>query len=259
MRRLNRKQFLKVIKGEDLEFRINSFSFKLHESVVISDVHLPYDLTLESCKLENLTFINCRFSGDLEIQSSKLESLKFESCQLHSLAINKSDISSIIVKNSTELNSLRIGDNDINKIEITDNPIYELIHLGCGNNIKECNLWNNGDPSKNSFSTKLFLCPERFDSIQVDQMTIDLLHIGTFGEYAHFSLANLKVDIILIEGCSPDLSKVSFKNIEPIDKSGGAIHLVNTAYDQDLFGDAFKAYKDTKIHHDLAEILSLLA
>jgi len=260
MRRINRKQFLKIIKGEDLEFRISPFAFWLIESVVIDNTHLPYDLIFENSKFENLSFVNCHFSGDILIDNSKSKSLTFDTCQLHSLEIKNADVTSLEIKNAYEINGLIINDSAIDKLHLVDNPIYELIHLGCGNSIKNCILMNNGDSAKNSFSTKLFMCPERFDSIQVENITTDLLHIGTFGQYAHLSITDSNAEVVLIEECSPGLSKVNFENIQPLDKEASAIHLINTVFDQELFGQhAFNNYKVTKMHHSPVDLTQLIA
>ncbi|OEK06319.1 pentapeptide repeat-containing protein [Roseivirga misakiensis] len=260
MRRINQKQFLRIIKGEDLEFRISPFPFKLNEPLIIREAHLPYDLFFQDCKLDSLKFINCKFSGDLKLERTQIKSMTFESCQLHDFKINETDISSLEIKNGCEFKSLAIGDSAIDKIEVTDNPIYELIHLGCGNSIKTCYLLNNGDVSRNSFSTKVFLCPERFDFIEIDGVITDLLHVGTFGEYAQLKFKDIHAEIVLIEGCNSDLSKVNFENISPLDKEASALHFVNTAYDQELFGEkAFRDYSLTKIHHDTVNIEELFS
>lgn len=259
MRNINLKQLLKIMKGEDLEFRISPFAFRLVEPATIRDAHLPYDLNFQNCHFENLTFENCRFSGNLEFNTSSTKALSFEACLLHNLEIECADIASLTIKNSFEFRALIVKDSNINELLLKENPIYETIHLGCGNNIRNCTLTNNGAPDKNSFSTKVFICPERFEVIKVKNMTTDILHIGTFGQYAQLSIADVNAEIVLIDGCSALLSKVSFENVMPLDEEASALHLVNTVFDREIFNaEAFKNYKVTKIHHEKVDFSTLI-
>lgn len=260
MRSINLKQLLKIMKGEDLEFRISPFAFRLTESATIRDAHLPYDLNFQNCHFENLSFENCRFSGSLEFVASCTKALSFDTCLLHNLEIEEANIAHLSLRNSYELRALIIKDSNVNELHLEDNPIYETIHLGCGNHIRNCTITNNGAPDRNSFSTKVFICPERFEGIKIKNLTTDILHIGTFGQYAQLSVTDVNAEMVLIDGCSPLLSKVSFENVTPLDEEASALHLVNTVFDQVIFNtNAFKNYKITKIHHEKVDVSTLMA
>ena len=260
MRNINLRQFLKIIKGEDLEFRISPFAFKLNEPAVIQDSHLPYDLNFQTCQFESITFKNCRFSGNLEFVCSNTKNLSFDACLLHNLEVMNTDISSFSIKNSHELREIIIKDSNIDELELEKNPIYETIHLGCGNNIRSCIITNNGVSDENSFSTKLFICPERFEVIKIKNITTDILHIGTFGQYSKLNVDDVKAEMVLIDGCSAELSNVSFKNVMPLDAEASALHLVNTVFDQEIFNaSAFQNYKTTKVHHQKVDVSALIA
>lgn len=260
MRKINLKQFLRILKGEDLEFRITSFSFKIDRAVFIEDIHLPYDLDFSHCEFENVQFNNCHFSGDFQLNQSKSKSLSFHNCQLQNLTIVNSTLNSVEICDSRELRELIIRSSNITSIDVLRNPIYETLHLGCENNIRNCQLLDNGAPEKNSFATKVFICPEKFEIINIERVTSDLLHIGNFGQYAHMQIKDVNSEVVFIDNCSTELSKVSFVNVRPLDKETGAFHLVNTAFDQEVFDDsAFKNYKTTKIHHrsiDPSEVMT---
>lgn len=259
MRNINLRQFLKIIKGEDLEFRISPFAFKLNEPVLVKDSHLPYDLNFRACHFEKLTFKNCRFSGNLEFIDSNIETLSFDSCLLHNLEATGVDIGHISIENSNEFRSLIIKDSNVNDLILLNNPIYETIHLGCGNNIRTCTLEKNGVSEVNSFSTKVFICPERFEVMRIKNLTTDILHVGTFGQYARLNIADVNAECVLIDGCSFSTSKVSFKNIQPRDKEASAFHLINTVFDQEIFGEkAFRNYKVTKTHHQKVDVSTLV-
>lgn len=259
MRNINLRQFLKIIKGEDLEYRISPFAFKLNESASVQDSHLPYDLNFRTCEFESLTFKNCRFSGNLDFINSSTKNLSFDACLLHNLEVLDSDIASLSIKKSHEFRAIVIKDSNINELELEDNPIYETIHLGCGNNIRSCIIADNGISDRNSFSTKVFICPERFEVMKVNKLTTDILHIGTFGQYARLSVVDVKAEMVLIDGCSPELSKVRFENVMPLDKEASALHLVNTVFDREIFSHtAFLNYKITKVHHQKVDVSKLI-
>lgn len=259
MRKINDRQFFKILKGEDLEFRISPFSFRLIEPICVRGVHLPYDLDFTDCEFDNLTFDACRFSGDISFAKTSLRDLSFVECQLHDINVLATTIDCLEVRASSELKELVIKASSINSLLVTNNPIYETIHIGCENNVRVCRVSENGDPKKNSFSTKVFICPERFESMSLLNLTTDALHIGTFGKYARLSVKNVQAEVVLIDGCSAELSKVSFENIRPIDPSVSALHFIKTPFDREVFGmSAFNNYQVTKIHHQDVDVSSLI-
>lgn len=259
MRKINDKQFLKILSGEDLEFRISPFSFKLNEPVNVCGIHLPYDLDFTDCEFDSLIFKNCRFSGNIAFSKSCLKSLFFMECHLHDLNILATTIDRLVIESSSELKELVVKASDINSLVVEQNPIYETIHIGCENNVRMCRVSKNGDRSKNSFSTKVFICPERFESMSLSDLTTDALHIGTFGEYARLTIKNVQAEVVLIDGCSAELSKVYFENIRPLDPTVSALHFIKTPFDREVFGtSAFRNYQVTKIHHQDVDVTSLI-
>ncbi len=260
MRKVNANQFLKILKGEDLEFRISAFSFSLTQPVTVDGIHLPYDVNFDGCDLNELDFSKCRFSGHLSITNSTIKSLSFLNCQHHNLSILSSSVGNLKVCHSSELRALIVKASHINELTVDQNPVYESIHIGCENNIRACLISNNGDIDVNSFSTKVFICPERFEKMVLSNLTTEALHIGNFGEYAKFTVKDVRAEVVLIDNCSTELSKVHFENIRPLNSSVSALHFVNTTFDQDVFGEgAFKDYQVTKIHHQSVDVSSLIA
>ncbi len=259
MRKINSKQFLRILKGEDLEFRINPYPFGVDRTVLVADVHLPYDLSFENCRFKNVIFKNCHFSGDFQMDNIFAKSFRLENCQLQNVSVSNSELNHFTIVGARELRELIIKNSDLNIIEVSENPIYETIHLGCGNNVRSCKLQKNGIAGKNSFTTKVFICPERFDDIEMSNSTTDLLHIGSFGQYAQMKIDNVSAEVVLIENCSSELSKVSFNEIKPLDKESSAFHLVNTTFDQEVFTHSiFQNYKTTKIHHNKVDLADLM-
>ncbi|MBO3700368.1 hypothetical protein [Roseivirga sp. E12] len=259
MRKINVKQFLKILKGEDLEFRISPFPFTLNQSIHVAGIHLPYDLDFKSCLFDDVVFTDCRFSGNIMMSETTVRSLSFDKCRLHDIEIVSSSMDHLTVGQSSELKELTVKSSDINSIVIENNPIYETIHIGCENNVRDCLISDNGEPEHNSFSTKVFICPEKFENITLNNLTTEALHIGTFGEYAKFTVKDVTAEVVLIDGCSAELSKVRFENVQPRDASVSALHFINTPFDPEVFGDgAFSNYKVTKIHHQNVDASSLL-
>lgn len=260
MRIINLKQFLRILKGEDLEFRISPFPFKVERDVVLHNAHLPYDLNFVNCDLSSLTFKDCRFSGDLLFDNTRLDSLHFLGCRLQNIKIEGAQVHELVIDKSQELRQFTIQSSCVDSISVLNNPVYETIHLGCENSVRNFKMLKNGIPAENSFSTKVYICPERFEFISIEDATTDLLHIGTFGEYAKMVIKNVNAEVVLIDHCSPERSHVEFDNIKPLDKASSAFHLVNTVFDHTLYGkSAFGNYKMTRVHHhevDASELIS---
>ena len=63
MRILRAKEFLKVIKGEDIEFRIKPHAIHVKEPVVIDGIKSKCSLNFTSLKFDSIEISNSNFYG----------------------------------------------------------------------------------------------------------------------------------------------------------------------------------------------------
>ncbi len=228
MRLISSKQFFRILKGEDLEFRILQYPIKLGVKLVFEDLVLPHDINFNQSSFDELVFKNCRFLGDLSFHDSKMNQLSFEGCDFKNLIIKASEISSLEVSRTIHVHSIQILASAINELVIQENPVFESIEMGCENNIMSAVIQNNGDVLRNSFKSTIFICPERFDSIILKDNTSEILHIGTIGEYAHFEVDNFQANLLLFSNCNGLSSIVNFERLMPIDSELASVCIVNS-------------------------------
>lgn len=259
MRKIKTKQFLRILKGDDLEFRISPFAFSLDEPVSVSGLHLPNDLSFEDCDFNEVTLTNCEFSGDISIKNSSIRALTFRACKLRDVRISSTSIGDLGLHHSIHLKHLIIKACNINSIMVMSNPTFMTIHIGCENSLRDCVISNNGTAKEEFGYCNVFICPERFESMLLDNTTTDTLHIGTFGKFASFTVKSVRAEIVLIDGCSVDSSDVLFENVQPLEAERSALHFINTTFDQQLFGDkAFQNYSLIKNHRESVDIEALI-
>ena len=73
MRTLRAKDFLKIVTGQDLEFRMGAYAFRLSEDVSLHGVNIAHHFTFSGCKFKELHLDDATVSG----------SLIFENCDLN--------------------------------------------------------------------------------------------------------------------------------------------------------------------------------
>jgi hypothetical protein len=228
MRTINSRQFLKILKGEDLEFRISQYPVRLVDKVKLEDLHFPYDIHFRESVFQELSFRNCRFSGDLSFSGSKIGKLSLRACDFRHLSVKQTEVLQFEVKKSVQAKSVTIGASAINSLVIEHNEVFESIELGCENHIMQASLSYNGDIQKNSFKSTIFICPERFDILKLKNNCAEILHVGTIGEHAQFEVENLSANLLLFSNCNGESTNVALRGLRPIDPAVASVCIVNS-------------------------------
>lgn len=227
-RTLNTTQFQRILKGEDLEFRITQYSLQLSVYSSFEDLTIPYDLNFKDCSFTDLVFRNCKFQGDVNFKECQIRGLKFEGCQFRDVDITGCKVSEVSLLESSEVHKFHIGASSINQLFVERNHIFEAIEVACENNIVNAVIHDNGNSDLNSFKSTIYICPERFDNISLKNNTSEILHVGTIGQYAFFEIDNYNANLVLFSNCNSDSSNVRFQNLQPIDPFKASVCIVNS-------------------------------
>jgi len=228
IRTLNTTQLQRILKGEDLEFRITEFAIQHHATGLFEGLVIPYDLNFKECAFGELIFKNCKFHGNISFRSCTLKSLKFEECQLRDVEVDASATKELQMSDSVQLHKFHVGASSINNLNIERNHVFEAIEVACQNSIVSAHICDNGNSELNSFKSTLYICPERFDSMVLRNNTSEILHIGTIGQYSSFEVENYNANLVLFSNCNSDNAKVVFENIQPIDPFVASVCIVNS-------------------------------
>ena len=148
---------------------------------------------------------------------------------------------------------------ELNQVEISNNPIFQEVSLGCKNKIRNCKISNLGGEETNAFQANVYLCPEQFEYFELKEVSTDILHIGTFGNYARMCLENINADYVVFENCKSDTSQIEIIDLKSRKADQGQIHFVNTTFDSDVFKmNEIKPHFETRIHHNTVDIKELV-
>ena len=222
------KQLIRILKGEDLEFRITQYAIKVSGVVVLEDMVFPHALTFRNCQFDQVEFRNCKFLGDISFKGSRLNRLTFSGCQLKDVDVEKCHTQKISLVNSVQVQKFHIGASDINHIEITGNPAFEAFEVACENNILTALIENNGQSSKNSFKSTIYICPERFDQMTLKNNRSEILHVGTIGQFSSFEIDGYNANLVLFSNCNGNNANVHFQGLQPIDVDSASVCIVNS-------------------------------
>ena len=227
-RTLNTAQFQKILRGDDLEFRITQYSFQLSVFSFFEGITIPHDLNFKDCTFNELVFKNCKFQGDLSFRNTQLKALKFEGCQFKDVDITGCKIQEVSLSESSQVHKFHIGASFVNQLVINGNHVFEAIEVACENNIVNASIQDNGNSDLNSFRSTIYICPERFDNISLKNNTSEILHVGTIGQYSFFEIDNYNANLVLFSNCNSDSSNVHFQNLQPIDPFKASVCIVNS-------------------------------
>lgn len=227
-RTLNTTQLQRILKGDDLEFRITQYAIQYLGDATFEDLIIPYDLNFKHCSFGQLIFRNCKFYGKVSFQNSNLKSLQFVGCELKDVDINSSETKELRLLDSVQVQKFHVGASSVNHLIIERNPVFEAIEVACENSIVNAQISENGNSELNSFKSTLYICPERFESMVLRNNTSEILHIGTIGQYSSFEIENYNANLVLFSNCNGENSKVIFENLQPIDPFVASVCIVNS-------------------------------
>lgn len=255
LRQVNVKQVERIIRGEDLEYRILRYAVNFKQSIVLEGVHISRELSFQDSSLNEVVFKNCTFTADFHLTETRCSSLVFDSCQLNNISLHESVIDILTVKSSKYLQRFSLSDSSINELNISGNSIFETIDVGCGNNVVSAMISKNGSKNEGKDST-IYLCPERFDSILLKGNSSKTFHVGTVGNHSTFKIEDCKADLLLFSNCNGDDAEVLINNLRPINSKDSAIYLVNSKKIEPIEKrGVFSAFQNIKRYDQLTDEL----
>lgn len=255
LRQVSVKQFERIIKGEDLEYRILRYAVNFKQPIVLEGINISRELSFQNSSLSEVIFKNCTFTADFQLTDTRCSSLVFDTCRLNNISLKESVIDTLTVKSSKYLERFSISDSSINELNICDNQVFETIDIGCGNNVVTAKINNNGSKNKGNDST-IYLCPERFDNITLKKNSSKTFHVGTVGNHSTFKVEDCKADMLLFSNCNGDHAEVHINGINPINPEESAIYLINSEKINHLQEQGvFSAFQNIKRYDELTDDL----
>jgi hypothetical protein len=207
MRTLRAKDFLKIVTGNDLEFRMTSYQFQLEDHVLIENVTVKGSLTFEDCQAKSLG----------------IELSEFEKVALQGVRTNR-----FYVRDNRSIGSLNIDASLINELDVSGNHRFDTLHIGCANEIKKALLTSNGFHNGHGDSSHVYLCPERFCHLEIDRLNSGKLEFGTFGEFSKMRVNDVTANEVALDNCTNANSDVVFTNIRPKEQGATKFRISNS-------------------------------
>ncbi len=247
MRSIDQSGFFKILSGQDYEFLINGFSFRMFEDVRIKNSRCS---SAHSLKFGNSRFKSVFFS-DLELNSN----IVFNHCTFETIAIEHSGIQSMQFKNcvidkllvscNKWVNELLLADSQINTLLINDNNKIDQLHIGCDNLLDQAQIMNNGESNANQ--SRFFLCPERFNDIIVNNLKAAHFELGTFGQFSNLNIDNVTADEVIFKNCFEKSNNVQIGDFKPLSKESSIVKISDSYLNSSIFTNDFLSRKSILI------------
>ena len=260
MRSLRAKDFLKIITGRDLEFRMNPYRFKLLEDVNLDNVEVIHDLEFGQCQFRKVTLNQVKLTGAISFTDSQLKCLEITQSDFREIKIKDARMNRLLVKGNTAIGSLWVNGSMINELEVSENQRFETLHIGCANEIQRAVLNSNGFHNGQGSSSQVYLCPERFNHLEVDRLNSGKVEFGTFGEFAHMRVNDVVASEVALENCCNEKSDVLFTNIRPNEEGGSRFKIANSNIGPAVLANSeLKRFKHIQVENSsIAEELLML-
>lgn len=235
MRTLKAKDFLKIVTGNDLEFRMTSYQFRLVEDVVIENVTISHHFSFSNCYFKNLHFENVNVKGALEFNQCEAKSIGIRGSEFNELSVQGVRTNSFYVCGNHSIGTLNINGSLINELDISENHRFDALHIGCANEIKSALFTSNGFHNGHGDSSRVYLCPERFCHLEIDRLNSGRLEFGTFGEFAKMRVNDVTAGEVALQNCNNEKSDVVFTNIRPKEDGTTKFTITNSKIGPEVF------------------------
>lgn len=235
MRTLKAKDFLKIVTGNDLEFRMTSYQFRLVEDVVVENVTISHDFSFSKCHFKNLHFENVNIKGALEFSQCEAKSIGIRGSEFTELSIQGARTNSLYVCGNHSIGTLNINASLINELDISENHRFDALHIGCANEIRSALFTSNGFHNGHGDSSRVYLCPERFCHLEIDRLNSGRLEFGTFGEFAKMRVNDVTAGEVALQNCNNEKSDVVFTNIRPKEDGTTKFTITNSKIGPEVF------------------------
>lgn len=237
MRTLKAKDFLKIVTGQDLEFRMTSYVFRLAEDVSLHGVDVEHNFVFTGCRFKEVHLDDASISGSLAFQNCELKSLEIINSKFNEVAVSDSRLDSLHICSNSTIGSLSVNASLINQLEIRENKTFERLHIGCANEIQKAVLKSNGFKNEQGDRSSVYLCPDRFNHLEIDRLNSGKVEFGTFGEFAHMRVNELTASEVKLDNCCNASSDVVFTNIRPKSEKGTKFSIANSNIGPDVFAN----------------------
>lgn len=235
MRLLKAKDFLKIVTGNDLEFRMTAYQFKLIEDVRIENVAISHHFSFSKCEFKNLHFENVTVTGALEFSQCQARSLGIVSSEFAEFTLQGVRMDSFYVCGNRSIGKLNIDASLINELDISENHRFDALHIGCANEIRKALFTSNGFHNGHGDSSRVYLCPERFSHLEIDRLNSGKLEFGTFGEFAKMRVNDVTAGEVALQNCNNEKSDVVFTNIRPKENGTTKFTITNSKIGPEVF------------------------
>ncbi len=250
MRLLKAKDVLRVIKGEDIEFRLNPYDIQVKEPVVIDGVRSIYSLEFPRIKFNSIVIRNCEFIGSLKFKHLIGDNFSFENSEVGKLGMYNSTINRVSVKDNKKIGELNFDRTSINDLSIVQNRSFEKFHLGCYNNVLRATFSHNGFLNSGMTESSVYICPEQFGEIDIKKLNASRVEIGSFGEHSRLSIDGVVTDEFKIKNCDYSKSQVSLKNIKPMGEHKSQLTIEDSVLDETVLQESeVKKFNDLSIEN----------
>lgn len=254
MRKIGESVFLKIVDGKDYEFLINGYAFEMGECISISscDIASPHNLLFKGCKFKSMALFEVQIGPSLTFQNCRFKDFIIDNCSLKQIEFENCTIERLVFTGNQNLGAVKINSSSIDYFDFNNNTSFQLLHIGCHNQLNSVQLINNG--SKNEEVSRFFLCPERFNSIRIDKLHVASLEIGTFGEYSELTLTEVVADHILVRNCNSFKTSVIFEKVLPKNRKNSTLRLSNSNIDASVFDEGFiESYHSIEMENSTIE------
>lgn len=237
MRTLRAKDFLKIVTGQDLEFRMSAYEFRLCEDISLHGVEISHQFTFTGCKFKELHLDDVNMAGALDFQNCELKSLEIVNSDFNEVAVSNCRMDALHICSNEAIGSLSINASFINHLEIRGNKRFERLHVGCANEIQKALLNSNGFKNEQGDRSTVYLCPERFNHLEIDRLNSGRVEFGTFGEFAHMRVNEVTASEVKLDNCNTTNSDVVFTNIRPKTEKGTKFSIANSNIGPEVFAN----------------------
>ena len=231
IRELRAKDFLKVITGDDIEFRIKPYAIYVKEQVVIDGIYCRCSLNFPELKFGSIIIKNSEFAGGLTFNNLQGDDFSFNGSSVGTFKILDSTIDSLEIHNNHRIEEIHLDKSSMNGLSVIGNKNFDRIHFGCENNVLKGIFIDNGSENANMAESSVYICPEQFGEMEIRDLSAAAVEIGTFGEHAVLNVNGIFTNDFKIKNCDYSKSQVTLKNIKPLHKSESHISIEDSVLD----------------------------
>ena len=220
-----------MIKGEDIEFRIKPYAIRVKEPIIIDGIENRCSLNFTALKFDSIEIRNCKFEGAINLNGLKGKNFSFHNCSVKAFKLLGSTIDSLSIHSNNVIEEMYLDKSSINDLLIAKINHVNKLYLGCLNNVMRATFSHIGNKNTNLSQSSIYICPEQFGVIDIQQMCAGRVEIGTFGEHSVLKADGIFTDDFKIKNCDNSNSQVVLKNIKPLSEWASHVTIEDSVLD----------------------------